>query len=74
MRKVKIHKYAGILSAYGLALADVVVENQESFLKPLNEGSFRSVQLGSPMAPLTLFLLFIFRIVSSFLWAFISYR
>ncbi|CAD5226711.1 unnamed protein product [Bursaphelenchus xylophilus] len=36
MKKVKIHKYAGILSAYGLALADAVVESQEAFLRPLS--------------------------------------
>lgn len=29
MRKVLVHKYAGILSAYGMALADVVDEEQE---------------------------------------------
>lgn len=29
MRKVLIHRYAGILSAYGMALADVVEESQE---------------------------------------------
>lgn len=31
MRKIHIHKYAGILSAFGLSLADVVVEKQEPF-------------------------------------------
>eukprot|EP01134_Creolimax_fragrantissima_P002593 CFRG2593T1 len=29
MKRIKIHKYAGILSAYGLSLADVVEEAQE---------------------------------------------
>ena len=29
MSKVIIHKYAGILSAFGMALADVVHEEQE---------------------------------------------
>lgn len=29
MAKVRVHKYAGILSAYGMALADVVHEAQE---------------------------------------------
>ncbi|KJE94777.1 5-oxoprolinase [Capsaspora owczarzaki ATCC 30864] len=29
MRKIFIHKYSGILSAYGMALADVVCEKQE---------------------------------------------
>lgn len=31
MRKVLVHRYSGILSAYGLSLADVVVERQEPF-------------------------------------------
>lgn len=43
MQKVKVHKYAGILSAYGLVLADVVSESQESFLKPLKE-SFSQIE------------------------------
>uniref|UniRef100_A0A1I7YL10 5-oxoprolinase n=1 Tax=Steinernema glaseri TaxID=37863 RepID=A0A1I7YL10_9BILA len=40
MRTVKIHKYSGILSAYGIALADAVVEKQESAMKDLTEESF----------------------------------
>ena len=37
MRKIYISKYAGILSAYGLSLADVVIEKQEPFSsKPMN--------------------------------------
>lgn len=39
MRQVKIHKYSGILSAYGLVLADAVVEAQEAFLNYLNKGN-----------------------------------
>jgi 5-oxoprolinase (ATP-hydrolysing) len=31
MKKVFVHRYSGILSAYGLALADVVVERQEPY-------------------------------------------
>eukprot|EP00981_Chlorochromonas_danica_P003519 scaffold659_cov192-Ochromonas_danica.AAC.32 len=31
MRTVLVHRYSGILSAYGLSLADVVVEKQEPF-------------------------------------------
>lgn len=31
MTKVLVHRYSGILSAYGLSLADVVVERQEPF-------------------------------------------
>jgi 5-oxoprolinase (ATP-hydrolysing) len=36
---VFIHKYAGILSAYGLALADVVEEAQEPSIEIYNEGN-----------------------------------
>lgn len=39
MRKIKVHKHSGILSAYGLALANVVDENQEVYMKPLTEGT-----------------------------------
>lgn len=35
MKKVKIHKNAGILSAYGLVLADVVVEKQAPVMKAI---------------------------------------
>jgi N-methylhydantoinase A/oxoprolinase/acetone carboxylase beta subunit len=38
MKKVKIHRYSGILSAYGLVLANAVVETQEAFLRFLDEG------------------------------------
>lgn len=31
MRKIVVHKYSGVLSAFGLSLADVVVEKQEPF-------------------------------------------
>ena len=31
MRKIYVHRHSGILSAYGLSLADVVVEKQEPF-------------------------------------------
>lgn len=31
MEKVLVHRYSGVLSAYGLSLADVVVEKQEPF-------------------------------------------
>ncbi|KAK0398342.1 hypothetical protein QR680_002542 [Steinernema hermaphroditum] len=40
MKTVKIHKYSGILSAYGIALADAVVEKQESAMKDLTEDDF----------------------------------
>lgn len=39
MKKVKIHRYSGILSAYGLVLANAVVESQEAFLNHLNRGN-----------------------------------
>lgn len=38
MRKVLVHRYSGILSAYGLSLADIVVEKQE----PFNSGEITS--------------------------------
>lgn len=38
MRKVLVHRYSGILSAYGLSLADIVVEKQEAF----NSGELES--------------------------------
>ena len=31
MRRIYVHRYAGILSAFGLSLADIVVEKQEPF-------------------------------------------
>lgn len=47
MKTVFIHKYAGILSAYGMALADVVEEAQEPSVKAYERGQnkFYSVQL-----------------------------
>lgn len=38
IKKIYIHKYAGILSAFGMALADVVHEAQEPCAKILNSG------------------------------------
>ncbi|XP_031780579.1 5-oxoprolinase [Nasonia vitripennis] len=40
MGTVFVHKYAGILSAYGMALADVVEEAQEPSAETYNEESF----------------------------------
>ncbi|KAJ8010689.1 hypothetical protein DPEC_G00077730 [Dallia pectoralis] len=40
MRTVYIHKYSGVLSAYGLALADVVEEVQEPCSLQYHPGSF----------------------------------
>jgi 5-oxoprolinase (ATP-hydrolysing) len=37
MSKVYIHKYAGILSAYGLSMAEIVEEKQEPLNKNINE-------------------------------------
>lgn len=38
---VFIHKYAGILSAYGMALADVIAEAQEPSVETYNHGDLR---------------------------------
>ncbi|XP_046386435.1 5-oxoprolinase [Ischnura elegans] len=40
MSTVFVHRYAGILSAYGMALADVVHETQEPCAKVYSSGSF----------------------------------
>lgn len=39
MSKIFVHKYAGILSAFGMALADVVHEVQEPCAKRLIPGN-----------------------------------
>lgn len=39
MKTVMIHKYAGILSAFGMALADVVHEAQEPCAKNYDPGN-----------------------------------
>ncbi|XP_058825820.1 5-oxoprolinase [Topomyia yanbarensis] len=44
MSKVLVHKYAGILSAYGMALADVVYEIQEPSGVVLNEANRFAIQ------------------------------
>ena len=38
---VFVHKYAGILSAYGMALADVVEEAQEPSMEVYEKGMFK---------------------------------
>lgn len=43
MSKIFIHKYAGILSAYGMALADVVFEEQEPCAAVCNEENFKMI-------------------------------
>lgn len=40
MGTVFVHKYAGILSAYGMALADVVEEAQEPSAEIYEQGIF----------------------------------
>uniref|UniRef100_A0AC34GWY0 5-oxoprolinase n=1 Tax=Panagrolaimus sp. ES5 TaxID=591445 RepID=A0AC34GWY0_9BILA len=44
MKKVKIHKNAGVLSAYGLVLADVVVEKQAPVMKAI-QSNFNDIQI-----------------------------
>lgn len=44
MKKVIVHRYSGILSAYGLSLADVVVERQEPFSSQELEESLPIIQ------------------------------
>ena len=43
MKVVLIHRYSGILSAYGMALADVVHEEQEACSKVFSADSFRYI-------------------------------
>ncbi|XP_062501085.1 5-oxoprolinase-like isoform X1 [Corticium candelabrum] len=43
MKKVFIHRYAGILSAYGLAMADVIHECQEPCAQVYEESSFNLI-------------------------------
>ena len=43
MTRVRVHKYAGILSAYGMALADVVYETQEPCSLKYNEENFAAI-------------------------------
>lgn len=45
MQRIFIHKYSGILSAFGLSLADVVVEKQQPFSSKTIEESFDIVCL-----------------------------
>lgn len=44
MKKVLVHRYSGILSAYGLSLADVVVERQEPFSSQPLEASMSLIE------------------------------
>ncbi|KNC80129.1 5-oxoprolinase, variant [Sphaeroforma arctica JP610] len=44
MGRIKIHKYAGILSAYGLSLADVVEEAQEPVSCVYGEDTYSSLR------------------------------
>ncbi len=43
MDRVLIHPYAGVLSAYGMGLADLRVLKQQTVALPLNEGSFGAI-------------------------------
>jgi N-methylhydantoinase A/oxoprolinase/acetone carboxylase beta subunit len=43
MRQVKVHKHAGVLSAYGLVLADVVNEQQQAWMKPVDGWFFNDI-------------------------------
>ena len=45
MKVVLIHRYSGILSAYGMALADVVREEQEACSKPYQFGNLLLTEL-----------------------------
>ena len=40
-----VHRYCGILSAYGLGLADVVQENEDPLNEKLNEETIQSILL-----------------------------
>ena len=44
MERILIHPLAGVLSAYGIGLADVKVIREESWLKPLGEDVAKPVQ------------------------------
>lgn len=44
IRKVFIHKYAGILSAYGLSIANIVEEDQEPFNLFLNDAGEKEIE------------------------------
>lgn len=46
IRTIIINRYAGILSAYGLSIADVVVEKQEPCNLGLSDETLRSYVLG----------------------------
>lgn len=45
MKVVLIHRYSGILSAYGMALADVVREEQEACSKPYEIGELLNKEI-----------------------------
>uniref|UniRef100_A0A914HY80 5-oxoprolinase n=1 Tax=Globodera rostochiensis TaxID=31243 RepID=A0A914HY80_GLORO len=44
IRRVMVHRHAGVLSAYGLMLADVVNEQQEAYMKALNDENFVEIR------------------------------
>lgn len=49
MSTVFVHKYAGILSAYGMALADVVEEAQEPSVEMYFKGIYHYLFLSNKM-------------------------
>lgn len=49
MKVVLIHRYSGILSAYGMALADVVREEQEACSKPYQPGKSELAIFDNPL-------------------------
>lgn len=51
MRKIFIHRFSGILSAYGMGLADVTKEEQEPAAETLEEAS--AARLGARLAALS---------------------
>ncbi|OAA60353.1 hydantoinase B/oxoprolinase [Niveomyces insectorum RCEF 264] len=44
IRRVLIHKYSSVLSAYGMALADTVEEARRPLAQPLNDSSMQQVK------------------------------
>ncbi|KAL3118966.1 hypothetical protein niasHT_003749 [Heterodera trifolii] len=42
--RVLVHRHAGVLSAYGLVLADVVNEQQEAFMNTLDDANFGEIR------------------------------
>lgn len=45
MTTIRIHKYSGVLSAYGLALAHVVDENQKVYMKSFTKDNYAEIEM-----------------------------